>query len=217
MARGYLVVEGHGEVRAALNLVHRLWSDLGLPFLAWADPPIRGLGLTQRQGVAKACALVRSKPDAAALLLLRDEDDHCPAEKGPLVASWLAAERLPFPAAAVLAHREFEAWFLPCLKRMAGQSLVDERGVARPGLRADARYDGDPEAIRDVKGLLTTFFPPGRIYKPVTDQLPLTRLIDFAALRQAPAPSFGTLERALRHLSDHRGRREAVYPPPSKA
>jgi hypothetical protein len=29
MAKAYLVVEGHGEVEAARNLVIRLWADLG--------------------------------------------------------------------------------------------------------------------------------------------------------------------------------------------
>lgn len=97
---------------------------------------------------------------------------------------------------------------------MAGRPLVDERGVQRPGLRPDARFTGEPESIRDVKGLLTTFFPPGRAYKPTLDQLPLTRMIDFASVRRANAPSFGTLERALRFLSDRRGQ-AAVYPPPA--
>ena len=37
MSRSYLVVEGHGELRAALNLVTRLWHDLRLdPQLYWA-------------------------------------------------------------------------------------------------------------------------------------------------------------------------------------
>jgi len=29
MGRGYLVVEGHGDGQAALNLVVRRWNDLG--------------------------------------------------------------------------------------------------------------------------------------------------------------------------------------------
>lgn len=98
---------------------------------------------------------------------------------------------------------------------MAGRSLVDERGVSRPGLRTGAHFDGDPESVRDAKGVVSRFFVPGRSYKPTLDQLPLTRMIDFATLRAANVPSFGTLERALRFLSDHRGR-PAVYPPPAE-
>lgn len=32
---GYVVVEGHGELRAAVNLLTRLWLDLGLTFVPW--------------------------------------------------------------------------------------------------------------------------------------------------------------------------------------
>ncbi|WP_437494378.1 hypothetical protein WME75_22385 [Sorangium sp. So ce1014] len=38
MGRAYLVVEGHGEVEAARNLVIRLWADLGLPLAVWGAP-----------------------------------------------------------------------------------------------------------------------------------------------------------------------------------
>jgi hypothetical protein len=38
MGKAYLFVEGHGEVRAAGNLVTRLSIDLGLP-LVWTPRP----------------------------------------------------------------------------------------------------------------------------------------------------------------------------------
>lgn len=79
MGRGYLVVEGHGDGQAALNLVVRLWDDLGLPALHWVEP-IRGKNLHQERSVQKACPLVRTKTDVNGLLLLRDEDDACPKE-----------------------------------------------------------------------------------------------------------------------------------------
>ena len=46
MGRAYLVVEGHGDGQAALNLVTRLAQDLGLPELHWAEP-MRGRNLHQ--------------------------------------------------------------------------------------------------------------------------------------------------------------------------
>jgi hypothetical protein len=61
MSRGYMIVEGHGEVRAAANLVTRLWRDLGLdPQFHWADMPIRGKAIHTREGVTRACSLVRT-------------------------------------------------------------------------------------------------------------------------------------------------------------
>lgn len=40
MGRGYLLVEGHGEVKAMGNLVNRLWLDLGLLFVPRAQPTL---------------------------------------------------------------------------------------------------------------------------------------------------------------------------------
>jgi hypothetical protein len=205
--KGYLIVEGHGEIEAAQKLVQRLWIDLGLTFLPWAMPK-RGKALNTQAGVLQACELLRAERDCAAALLLRDEDDECPATRGPETAGWVASAKLSFPVAVVLAHREFEAWFLPCLHLMAGKEI-------RPGLRfaEGAVYKGDPEAKRDVKGLLSKWFPPGKAYKPTLDQLAMTQMIDFPTLRTAGVPSFGTMENALRFLASPPAG-SPVYPPP---
>lgn len=209
--RGYLVVEGKGEIAAALNLVTRLWADLALPPLRWSDPPIRGQALHTRAGVDRALELVRRKADVGALLLMRDEDDACPKDTGPEAARWIAEAQVPFPAAIVLLRREYETLFLPSLHRMAGVPLKDPRGIERPGVKVGARFDGDPEAYRDAKGIITDNYISGR-YKPTLDQLALTRLIQFDDLRAAHVPAFGTLERALKALAEQG--RGAVYPPP---
>jgi Domain of unknown function (DUF4276) len=216
MSRGYLVVEGHGELRAALNLVTRLWRDLNLDLqFHWSDPPIRGQALQTREGVVRACHLVRTKRDAGALLVLRDADDDidCPKTCGPQTADWIRAERLPFPTAVVLFRREFETLFLPCIDRMTGRPLRDDRGIERAGLNPGTVFTGQYESVRGVKEWLSRHFPPGRSYKPTLDQLPLTRMIDFGDLRQSGLPSFGTLENALRFINTTRGGSE-VYPSP---
>jgi hypothetical protein len=99
MNRGYLVVEGHGEIRAALNLVTRLWQNLALdPQLHWSDPPIRGQALNTREGITRACRLIRTKRDAAALLVLRDADDEvdCPKTCGRRLPSGFAPRNSRF-------------------------------------------------------------------------------------------------------------------------
>jgi hypothetical protein len=214
MGRAYLVVEGHGDGQAALNLVNRLARDLALTGLHWADP-MRGRNLHQERGVQKAAELVRCKGDAVALLLLRDEDDGCPKDLAPLAAGWLRNLALPFPSAVVLAHREFEAFFLPCLPRMAGKTLVSPEGVERAGLLPGAIFRGNPESLRGVKEWLSKHMPAGRAYKPTLDQLPLARLVDFQVLRTCnpPLPCFGSLERAIRFLHGQVELRSAeVYP-----
>lgn len=76
MHKAHLVVEGHGEVEAARNLVIRLWADLGLPHVVWA-PPKRGKALNTRAGILQACELLRSERECTFGLVLRDEDDGC--------------------------------------------------------------------------------------------------------------------------------------------
>lgn len=201
MRRGYLIVEGHGDGDAALNILTRLAKDLGLHGLHW-DRPIRGKNLHQERGVSKVAALIRSKGDAGAMLVLRDLDDGCPKEVAPQAARQLRALRLPFPNAIVLAFREFESLFLPCISLMAGKRLRSREGVETSGLLPSASFDGDPQAKRGVKEWLSENMPPGRNYKPTLDQLPLARLVEFETVRnsQPPLPFFGSLERALRFL-----------------
>lgn len=198
MAKGYVLVEGHGEVGAVGNLLARLSSDLGNA-LTWA-PPMRWKNLHLATGVEKGANYIRDKGDAEALLILRDEDDQCPAERGPEMAGWLRRLDLPFPTAAVLFHPEYEVLFLPCLERMAGKPL-GSGAAARPGLREGTQWEGSWEGKRGVKEWLSHQFPPNRSYKPTLDQLPLTRLLDFQALRAANLACYGTLERALLHLA----------------
>lgn len=209
MGKGYVLVEGHGELRAVDNLLSRLSEDLVLR-RAWA-PAIRWKNLHLQRGVEQGGNLIRAKSGAEALLILRDEDDECPKERAPVIAAWLERLKLPFPSAVVLLHPEYEVLFLPSLRRMAGK-LLGSGAAARPGLHPETRWDGGWESRRGIKEWLTAHFPPNRSYKPTLDQLPLTRMIDFHDLRQADLPCFGTLERALRFLAE--GSPGRVYPRP---
>lgn len=211
MGKGYLIVEGHGDGRAALNLVHRAWANLGLSPVLWDNTPIRGVGLHTRLGVMRACEILRAKPQCERALLLRDEDDLCPKERGPETAAWVKELKLPFPVAVVLPHREFETWFLPCAHQMAGKPLVSGP-IERPGLQEGTSFSGDVESIRGVKEWLSKHFAGGKAYKPTLDQLPMTQMLDLPTLRAANVPSFGTFERALRFLSS--AGPGDVYPPP---
>jgi hypothetical protein len=211
--RGYILVEGHGEVDAIGNLVTRLWKD-GHGRFHWA-PPLRWKNLHQQSGVGKGANYVRVKGDAAALLVIRDEDDACPRDTGPQMASWLSQLNLPFPAALVLLHPEYEVLFLPCIEDLAGKLLASPTGTHRPGIIAGARWDGHTwESKRGIKQWLTSHYPPNRSYKPTTDQLALTRMLDLGRVRSGNVPCFGTLERALSFLASEPGP-GSVYPPPT--
>lgn len=203
-SKGYVLVEGHGEIEAVPNLLARLSIDLGLE-LPWSTP-LRWKNLHKREGITKGAEYIRSKHDARGFLLLRDEDDECPAAMGPEMAAWLRELKLPFPAAVVLFRPEFEVLFLPCLPEMAGRRLGN-----RPGLLAGTHWDSDDwESRRGIKEWLSGHFPRHRSYKPTMDQLPLTRMINLQTVRKAGVPCFGTLERALAFIHQ-RGAGE-VYP-----
>ncbi len=209
--RTYVLVEGHGETDAVVNLLTRLANEVA-PALLPIAIPIRVPRITSDENVARHAQLVRAKRDARALLVLRDDEDGCPKEDAPVLGRRLRELALPFPSAGVLAYREYESLFLPCIERMAGRSL-DGPGGPRPGLRADARYDGDFEAKRGVKEWLTSQMPRGRAYKPTLDQLALTRMVDFAEVRAKRLPWLESLERALSLLANNLGGSGLAYPP----
>ncbi len=205
--KGYVLVEGHGEVDAVGNLIHRLGPAVG--FGAPWSRPIRWKNIHLPRGLEKGIEFVRSKGYAGALLFLRDEDDACPRAKGPELAEAIANLAPPCPTAIVLLHPEYEVLFLPCVAAMAGKPLD-----GRPGLQPGTRWDGAGwEVRRGVKEWLTQQLPLGRAYKPTLDQLPMTRMIDLDVLREAAVPCFETLERALGFLGRNFGG-SGVYPPP---
>ena len=197
-SKGYILVEGHGEVKAAHNLVTRLSAELGLT-LPWTTPR-RWNNLhrwkAKSGGVEAGAEFVRSKPDAGALLILKDEDDGCPKELAPEVAGLLRVLSMPFPIAYVLLRPEYEVLFLPCLELMNFPV-----------------WDGTSwEERRGIKEWLSGQLPRGRSYKPTIDQLPMTQKIDFSLLRSADVPCFGTLERSLCFLKENIESPGKVYP-----
>jgi len=197
--KGYILVEGHGEIEAVQNLIVRLSMDVGFA-VPWTTPR-RWVNLHQWEarttgGIKAGAELIRSKSDAAALLILRDEDDGCPRELAPGTAHNLRTLCLPFPVAYVLLHPEYEVLFLPCLETMGFP-----------------KWDRDSwEARRGIKEWLSAQLPIGRSYKPTVDQLPMTRQISLQQLRQAMVPCFGTLERGLLFLKNNLGVAGKVYP-----
>jgi hypothetical protein len=197
--KAYLLVEGHGELEAAHNLVVRLGCQVGFP-LPWAKPRrwpnLHQWEASRSGGVLLGAELVRKKPDVGALLILKDEDDGCPKELAPAVADRLRNLNLPFPTAYVLLRPEYEVLFLPCL------SMLGFPDWDKPSW----------EARRGIKEWLSKQLPSGRSYKPTVDQLPFTQKIDLDTVRTAAVPCFGSLERAVAFLRDNLTSRDAVYP-----
>jgi len=139
---------------------------------------------------------------------LRDEDDACPKDLAPEVATMLQKLKLTFPVAYVLLHPEYEVLFLPCLEQMTG-TFPD----GRPGLMEGVVRDGEHwETRRGIKEWLSRHFPVGRCYKPTMDQAIMTRKIDLEVLKNSDVPCFGSLERAIKMLCQYIGTTGIVYP-----
>jgi hypothetical protein len=183
------IVEGRGEEAAVPILVRRivllvnsnLWADVRAPIKQH-----RGTLLSEG-GLEKAVELaIRGLPEPGMVLVIIDSDDDCPKTLAPLLlarAERVAASRRP--VAVVLAHREFECWFIAAAKSLAGHS----------GLPPDLIAPPDPESIRGAKEWLRRNMAVGRTYSPAIDQPALTNRFDIEAARAAP--SFDKLYREI--------------------
>lgn len=184
------IVEGHSEVGSVPILLRRLLQDggiydldVGKPFRIKRDRVVRPGELEKAVTFAS-----RSRSDAAAILVILDADDDCPAKLGPELTK-RCQEAAQLPSLVVLAGRELEGWLLG-----AKESL---RGVR--GIRADAVAPENPERIRGAKERLTKNMAGSRRYLEVDDQPALVERMDFALARER-CPSFARFVLRFRDL-----------------
>lgn len=197
------VVEGHGEVQAVPVLLRRLVSEAE----TWGvgiGTPIRRTRhqLATEEGITASISLARGKPDCAAILVLFDGDDDCPAQLGPKVQEWADAAARDTPCAVCIAHREYEAWFLATL-----DSIGAEWG------RDDVQHHPNPESPRDAKGEIERRML-GRGYKETTHQ---PKFSDYFCLSDAfrRSRSFRKLVKSFGALTSAMGQPADVWPPPA--
>lgn len=162
------------------HLLRRLGNFLELGVYLEPQDPIR----RKRSELVRPGVLERDIESAArrlqrcgCILVLVDGDDDCPKTRGPELLARARAARSDMPIGLVLAHREYEAWFLA-----AAESL---RGTA--GLAPDLSPPDHPEAIRGAKEWLRKHMPRGRTYREAgknSDQAQLTQCFDMALARE---------------------------------
>jgi hypothetical protein len=191
-----VVVEGEGDEAAVPRLLSRTLDLAGEH--GWFVDTKRTLkvgGLPAfRKHFDRYARLLRLQP-ADALLVLLDLEDGCPVREAQSLAADVRALSFPYPVAVVLAHREYEAWFLASLPSIASavESLPD-----------GAEYEDDPEARRGCKERLTALMPPGRAYKETLDQPAFTSVLDFD-LAAERCRSFQRLVHAVDQLTTATG------------
>ena len=89
----------------------------------------------------------------------------------------------------VLAHREFEAWFLASASSLKGRS----------GLSDSIEDHATPEDIQDCKGWLRNWKAAALKYEEPVDQPSLTAAFNVAVARRR-APSFDKLYREFERI-----------------
>ncbi len=186
------IVEGQGDSVAVPILIRRIVTALEPTLLLHIpQPPIR----VSRDKIVKSQELETAVEAAAeknngsgAILLLMDADADCPATLAPQLLLRARVARNDMPIAVVLAHKEFEAWFLAAAQSLRGQQ----------GLASTLEPPPDPEGITGAKEWLRKHMEGSRTYKETVDQAALTRLLDLNAARQSP--SFDKLWRDIARL-----------------
>ena len=130
-----------------------------------------------------------------AILVVIDSDGEPPCRVGPDLLERVRRVAGDTAVGVVLAHREFEAWFLA-----AAESLRGHRE-----LPADLVEPPDPKAVADAKGWLRERMPPGRRYRETTDQPALADIFDLQAARRAGSfdKCYREVERLVYALTGH--------------
>ena len=120
-------------------------------------------------------AAARRISGRGAILVLLDSDDDCPATLGPELLRRARWQRGDIPISVVLAHREYEAWFLAAAESLRGHHKIDPNFSPPPN---------SPESYRDAKGQVRTMMR-SKSYSPTVDQASLTEYFDLTMARSS--------------------------------
>lgn len=166
------IVEGHGEARGFAVLLRRIARerygtevDVATPHRVPKDKMVH-----RPAELGRAVALQAGRVRAAGhggLIVLVDADDDEPDALTALLER--GAGDAQAPVVAVVAVREYEAWFLAGIESLRAHRAVHD----------DATFDGDPSAPRDAKGRLEQLM--SMPYDSVRHQAAFNALLDIDA------------------------------------
>lgn len=158
--------------------------------------------LVRETELRKAVRLALLQPECSAVLILFDGDSDCSAEMGPAVQEWAVAEAGDVPCEVVIAHREYEAWFLASIESIRGHRRI----------RADAQSHPVPEQPRGAKGPLEARMEAGATYLETTDQPALSASFSLMTAHRR-SRSFRKLAGAFGRLVSSMGQEIEEWPP----
>lgn len=149
------LVEGQAEVESFPVILRRFQTRTGAYDVQIARPiRVKRNRIVKDGELEKSAALVlKTYPDARAIVLLLDADDDCPKQLAPGLLARLEAAFPHGYCSVILAYREVEAWFL------ASAHSLSDAGLLRTGSTApDA-----PEAVRGAKEWLSSRLDNGYV------------------------------------------------------
>jgi len=197
------IVEGHGDVQAVPVLLRRLLAEAGVFNIGVGRAIRRRLSeLHSEIGVQKAVRLALLQPECACVLFLFDSEDSCPKELAPQILGWARQVAGSTPCYVVLAHREYETWFLAAIESVRGKC----------GIRDDATLLPDCERRRGAKEALEDYMPRNYSYHETTDQARLTAVFDMA-LAYGRSRSFRQMVQSVGDIVMALGATCAPWPP----
>jgi hypothetical protein len=158
--------------------------------------------LVREETLRQAVELARRQVACSSILILLDGDDDCPRELAPRLTAWAHVAAGGIASAVVVAHREYEAWFLAAIESLRGQR----------GIRGDASHYDDPESSRGAREALEELMIAGNSYHTTADQPALTAMFDMAAAYRF-SRSFRRMVSAFGTLARAHGTELAVWPP----
>lgn len=162
-----VLVEGHGETEAMPILIRRLLQDQNIYDVGIARPVRLARGRFLKAdwlNRSASLASVKCEGEARGLLVVFDADGDCPVEVGKECFELLDDKR---NVGVIVAHHEFEAWFLASLSSLQGQ-----RGISK-----EAYFDGDPDEVANPKRVISQHMLGSRTYIETVDQAPLAQLM----------------------------------------
>lgn len=163
------IVEGHGEVKAVPELLRRLQQEASCYYITIGTPIRRpSSDLNNKKNFQSAVQLALLQDECAAILILFDLDEGCPKQKAAELTIWAREVAANVPCAVVLAHREYEAWFLAAVESLRGYN----------GIPFDAESPVEPESIRGAKQYLERLMGRPYSYSETSDQVRLTARFD---------------------------------------
>ena len=185
------IVEGPGDIEAVPVLLRRILYDIYHADDWQIAHPLKANNFTTlRQRANSFIKYAHRTTDCGAVLVLLDLDDGCPKDEALFLAQVIRNEyHYSIPVAVVLAHCEYEAWFLASIDTIAGNC----------DLPNELTYSEPVENRRGVKEWLTVQMPPGIAYKETYHQVRMTQFIDLT-LAQSRSRSFQRLCHAVSQL-----------------